>query len=76
MGYKRKYAKGEKITSLDELARQEFVYFQDKITHCGWFLSWQFRMAKSFIDRGFLYYAKKPKIERKIGRNETSKNET
>ena len=30
---KRKYRKGGKITSLDELAKQEFVYFHDKITH-------------------------------------------
>ena len=57
MAYKRKYQKGEKITSLDELAKQEFIYFHDKITHNGWFTSWQFRMAKSFIDRGVLYYA-------------------
>ena len=57
MKYKRKYCKGEKITSLDELAKQEFVYFFDKITHNGWFMSWQFRMAKGFIDRGILYYA-------------------
>lgn len=54
---KRKYRKGEKITSLDELAKQEFVYFFDKITHCGWFMSWQLRLAESYITRGFLYYA-------------------
>lgn len=55
--YKRKYRKGEKITSLDELSKQKFVYFNHKITHNGWFMSWQFRMAKMFIDRGVLYYA-------------------
>lgn len=49
-----KYTKGEKITSLDELAAQEFVYFHDKITHCGWFLSWQVRWAKQHIDDGFI----------------------
>lgn len=57
MAYKRKYQKGKKITSLDELSKQEFVYFYDKITHNGWFMSWQFRMAKNFIDRGCLFYA-------------------
>lgn len=62
MGYKRKYRKGEKITSLDELAKQEFIYFFDKITHTGWFMSWRFRLAAQYIQRGWLYYAEK--IER------------
>lgn len=55
--YKRKYRKGGQITSLDALVTQEFVYFHDKITHSGWFMSWQFRLAKIYIDRGCLYYA-------------------
>ena len=57
MSYKRKYKKGEKITSLDELAKQDFIYFFDKITHCGWFMSWQLRLACIYLERGFLYYA-------------------
>ena len=61
MAYKRKYRKGAKITSLDELAKQEFVYFFDKITHVGWFSYWQFRLAARYIDRGWLYYAEKEK---------------
>ena len=56
---KRKYRKGDKITSIDELAKQEFVYFFDKITHNGWFGSWQFRLALRYIERGFLYYAER-----------------
>lgn len=59
MAYKRKYRRGEKITSLDELVKQEFVYFYDKITHCGWFGSWQFRMAYHLLERGCLYYAER-----------------
>ena len=59
MSYKRKYRKGSKILSLDELAKQEFVYFFDKITHRGWFTSWQFRLAQSYIERGWLYQAEK-----------------
>jgi hypothetical protein len=59
MNYRRKYRKGERITSLDELSKQEFVYFFDKITHRGWFMSWQYRLAKCYIDRGCLYYAEK-----------------
>ena len=57
--YKRKYRKGDKITSLDELAKQEFVYFSDKITHRGWFGSWQVSLALRYIERGILYYAVK-----------------
>lgn len=59
MPYKRKYRKGAKITSLDELAKQDFVYFYDKITHAGWFMSWQFRLADQYIQRGCLYYAER-----------------
>jgi hypothetical protein len=57
--YRRKYHKGDVITSLDELAKQEFVYFFDKITHHGWFASWQFNLAMRYIERGVLYYAVK-----------------
>ena len=59
MAYKRKYRKGAKITSLDELVVQQFIYFNDTITHCGWFTSWQFRKVVEYIDRGLLYYAEK-----------------
>lgn len=66
---KRKYHKGGKITSLDELAKQEFVYLFDKITHHGWFNSWQVRLATMYIERGVLYYAVK------IGGSEVINNE-
>ena len=59
MAYKRKYRRGEQITSLDELSKQTVIYFFDKITHKGWFMSWQFRLARSYIERGILYYAEK-----------------
>lgn len=59
MAYKRKYCKGGKITSLDELAKQKFVYCYDKILHNGWFGSWQFSFAKRMIDRGVIFYAVK-----------------
>ena len=57
MKYIRKYCRGKKITSLDELANQKFIYFYDKITHNGWFMSWQCSLAKRYIERGVLYYA-------------------
>lgn len=59
MAYKRKYRKGSKITSLDELVKQEFIYCHDKITHAGWFRSWKLRLASQYIERGWLYYAEK-----------------
>ena len=57
MAYKRKYRKGKRITSLDDLSNQEFIYFFNKITHKGWFMSWQFRLAQSYIERGYLWFA-------------------
>ena len=53
-----KYEKGEIITSLDELVKQDFVYWNDKITHFGWFLSWQLRMTNNAINNGTIRYAK------------------
>lgn len=57
MGKNRKYAKGDVITSFDELLRQDFVYFVDKITPRGWFMSWQIRMAYNAIRGGMIRYA-------------------
>lgn len=57
--YKRKYKKGKPITSLDEMYKQKFIYFFDKITHNGWFNSWQVRLAQSYIERGYLFVAEK-----------------
>lgn len=59
MSYKRKYRKGEKITSLDELMKQEFVYFYDKILNYGFFGSWQLRFAQLAIQNGKLFYAER-----------------
>lgn len=56
---RRKYYKGEMITSLDELAKQNLVYFRDKITHRGWFCAWQLSLITRYIENGDLYYAEK-----------------
>ncbi len=55
----RKYKKGKPIKSMNELMNQEFVYFNHKITHEGWFKSWSLRFAQDMIDRGALYKAVK-----------------
>lgn len=67
MPYKRKYRKGGKITSLDELVKQEFIYCYHKITHCGWFMSWPVNLAKQYIARGCLFYAEKNEEEKDNG---------
>jgi len=58
MSYKRKYRKGERITSLDELVKQDFIYWRDKVVHQGWFMSWQLRMVHRCVgEKGVIYYA-------------------
>ncbi len=55
---KRKWRRGPKILSLDELVRQEVVFWRDKPQPHGWFMSWQFKMAADAIGRdGVIYYA-------------------
>lgn len=54
---KRKFRPGEKILSLDEVARQEHIYFHGKIYHRGWFKSWQIGWVAARIRFGELRYA-------------------
>jgi len=61
MPYKRKYQKGEPITSLDELLEQDFVYWHDKITAKGWFMSWQLQMTCNALKHGVICKALKIK---------------
>ena len=55
----KKYKKGKQITSLEELVKQQVIYANDKITHNGWFMSWQISFAKRWLERGWLFYAEK-----------------
>ena len=57
MAYKRKYTKGDRITSIDEMVHQEFVYIHDKIYHAGWFMSFQLSLAKRMIKVGCVFRA-------------------
>ena len=59
MAYKRKYKPGETIKSLDELSEQEFVYIHEKIYHCGWWASMQFRLVKRLMDEGHIRKAER-----------------
>lgn len=61
--YADMYRMGGKIRTLDELARQEFIFFSSKnnpkLYHRGWFMSWQLRYVELYIRWGYLYYAVK-----------------
>ena len=55
-----KYRKGKHIISFDELMKQDFVYFDHKIYHSGWFGSWKLRFAKRHLgENGRIFYAEK-----------------
>lgn len=56
----RKYCKGEKIRSLEELMQQDLIYCHHKVLAKGWFQSWQLRFAQTMIDRGVIW-----KVEQK-----------
>ena len=54
---RRKYTKGEIITSLDVLVQQDFVYIGEKIYNRGWFLSMQARLVDMYVKKGWVYMA-------------------
>jgi hypothetical protein len=47
---KRKLRQGAMITSLDQLARCDWVFVRGKPYNRGWVLSWQLNMAKRYVD--------------------------
>ena len=54
---RRKYTKGEKFRSFDELMSQKFVYWNGKVYSYGWFASWQAHFIKNYLDKGWFYKA-------------------
>ncbi len=60
---KRKYRKGELITSLDELAEQEFIYLGNVIYHMGWFQNWSLIRMHHLVKNRVLYKAIRKKFE-------------
>lgn len=67
MFYTKKYKMGEPITSLDELAKQEFVYVHGRINHNGWVQSMQFRLLRTYIENEYIRYAIKIEQEDEDG---------
>ena len=57
---RRKYRKGGHILSLDDLMKQDLIYFCDKIYHRGWFKNWKLLMVANLIgEKGLLFYVVK-----------------
>lgn len=55
---KRKLRPGPHITSIDELAEQELIFFHGKVYHKGWFWSWPLRMLRNCVgQKGCIRYA-------------------
>ena len=52
-----RYRKGGNIRSVDEILRQEFIYYINKLYHNGWFASWQTRFLKREAEGGRIFYA-------------------
>ena len=46
---KKKYTKGRRITSLDDLYQQDFIMWHGKVYHKGWTHAWQIQMAVNAI---------------------------
>ena len=55
----KKYHKGDSIYSLDEIAKQDFVYIGDKIYHAGWFKSLQFSYINRQMNSGYVFKAER-----------------
>lgn len=53
----KKYYKGRVIRSLDELAKQEFIFFGHKVYHKGWYLSWPLRNVLALLEGGKIFEA-------------------
>ena len=55
---KRKLRPGPHITSTDEVAGQEFIFFHGKVYHWGWFCSWPLKMLRNCVGlKGCIQYA-------------------
>ena len=50
----KRYTEGEPIYSLDEIAKQEFIFSHGKLYHKGWFMSWQARSLMMLASAGYI----------------------
>ncbi len=56
---KRKYRPGQPIRTLDELVKQDLIYFFGRIMPRGWFLNWQLRLTTDYLNSGWIRSAVK-----------------
>lgn len=56
-GIMKRYQKGKRVTNINQLEGTEFIYFMDKVYHHGWWGSWQYRLLKTWIERGAIWKA-------------------
>lgn len=54
-----KYRKGSRINCMEELVKQDVVFFHEKVLHWSFFQSWQIRYAIIEIERGALFRAER-----------------
>lgn len=54
---KPKYKRGLQIWSLDSLARQENIYWYDRLWNRKWFMNLQMQLIVRAINNGTIYYA-------------------
>ena len=52
-----KYIRGSQISCMEELVKQNVVFFHEKALHRSFFLSWQIRYALVQIEKGTLFRA-------------------
>ena len=45
-----KYIKGAAITSIDDVMNHDYIYYNHKVYHKGWFCSWPVRIMKQYIE--------------------------
>lgn len=62
----KNFEAGEPLYSLDEIAKQEFVFCNGHLYHTGWFMSWQTRSLYNLAKAGKILRAKK--VERRAER--------
>ena len=64
---KAKYKKGRKIESIADFEKSSCQYFKvmEKTTHRAWIESWQYRVLKNTIQKGFLFETELIECEKK-----------
>ena len=62
---KARYEQGEMIKSIEELAKQDFIYCRNKIIPKGFFQNWSLHYCLKVLDFGMLYYANRKELIKK-----------